>query len=148
MTLFNKVLVLLQDNKERSSREIYKELVINKEHFFMSQNPVLEVSKVCNKLIKQDKLRCFDDKPIKYYVSYYESKDINEKDIKPKEIEEFLEPVDIVESITKYENKKNQIAHDIYKRRVIKNSLTIGILVFGIYIATTMSASILTVSFS
>jgi len=135
MTLFNKVLLLLHDNKERSSKEIYKELVMNKEHFFMSQNPVLEVTKVCNKLLKEDKLRCFDEKPIKYYVSYYESKDISED-----KIEEFLEPVDIVESITKYEHRKNQIADEIYKRRVIKNSFTIGILAFGIYTATTIFA--------
>ena len=129
MTLFNKVLLLLQDNKERSSREIYKELVMNKEHFFMSQNPVLEVTKVCNKLIKEDKLRCFDDKPIKYYVSYYESNDISEKD---------PEPEDIVESITKYEHRKNQIADEIYKGRVIKNAFTIGILAFGVYTASTI----------
>ena len=103
MTLFNKVLLLLEDNKERSSKEIYKELVMNKEHFFMSQNPVLEVTKVCNKLIKEDKLRCFDEKPIKYYTSYYESNDTCDN-----EIEEFLEPEDIVESITKYEHRKNQ----------------------------------------
>ena len=135
MTLFDKVLLLLHDNKERSSKEIYKELVMNKEHFFMSQNPVLEVTKVCNKLLKEDKLRCFDEKPIKYYVSYYESKDISED-----KIEEFLEPVDIVESITKYEHRKNQIADEIYKRRVIKNSFTIGILAFGIYTATTIFA--------
>ena len=133
MTLFNKVLLLLHDNKERSSKEIYKELVMNKEHFFMSQNPVLEVTKVCNKLLKEDKLRCFDEKPIKYYVSYYESNDISED-----KIEEFLEPVDIVESITKYEYRKNQVADEIYKRRVIKNSFTIGILAFGIYTATTI----------
>ena len=133
MTLFNKVLLLLHDNKERSSKEIYKELVMNKEHFFMSQNPVLEVTKVCNKLLKEDKLRCFDEKPIKYYVSYYESKDISED-----KIEESLEPEDIVESITKYEYRKNQIADEIYKRRVIKNSFTIGILAFGIYTATTI----------
>ena len=135
MTLFNKVLLLLQDNKERSSREIYKELVMNKEHFFMSQNPVLEVTKVCNKLIKEDKLRCFDDKPIKYYVSYYESNDISED-----KIVGIPEPEDIVESITKYEYNKNQIADEIYKRRVIKNSFTIGILAFGIYTATTIFA--------
>ena len=133
MTLFNKVLLLLHDNKERSSKEIYKELVMNKEHFFMSQNPVLEVTKVCNKLLKEDKLRCFDEKPIKYYVSYYESKDISED-----KIEESLEPEDIVESITKYEYRKNQVADEIYKRRVIKNSFTIGILAFGIYTATTI----------
>jgi len=133
MTLFNKVLLLLHDNKERSSKEIYKELVMNKEHFFMSQNPVLEVTKVCNKLLKEDKLRCFDEKPIKYYVSYYESKDISED-----KIEESLEPEDIVESITKYEHRKNQVADEIYKRRVIKNSFTIGILAFGIYTATTI----------
>ena len=133
MTLSDKVLLLLRDNKERSSKEIYKELVMNKEHFFMSQNPVLEVTKVCTKLIKENKLRYFDDKSIKYYTYYYESKDINEV-----EIEEFTEPVDIVESITRYENGKNQIAHEIYKRRVIKNAFTIGILAFGVYTASTI----------
>ena len=139
MTLGDKVLLLLQDNKERSNREIYKELVMNKEHFFMSQNPVLEVTKVCNKLIKEDKLRCFDDKPIKYYASDYESKDINDKEPSgSEELPELVESVDIVESITKYEHRKNQIADEIYKGRVIKNAFTIGILAFGVYTASTI----------
>ena len=135
MELHDKIKELLQDNKSRTSKEIHKDLILSKKHFFTVNNPLPGITRCCNRMVKDNTLSLESRQGNKksYLIPpVLELEQKPEPELEKERLEE--EKQKIVENIIFYEEERNKIEYEHHRQKdQYRNSIIIALLSLGAF---------------
>jgi len=141
MELHDKIKELLQDNKSRTSKEIHKDLILSKKHFFTVNNPLPGITRCCNRMVKDNTLslesrqgnkKSYLIPPVLEVLEVLEVQEVLEQELEKEKLEE--EKQKIVENIIFYEEERNKIDYEHHRQKnQCKNSIIIALLSLGAF---------------
>ena len=135
MELHDKIKELLQDNKSRTSKEIHKDLILSKKHFFTVNNPLPGITRCCNRMVKDNTLSLESRQGNKksYLIPPVLELELEpELELDKERLEE--EKQKIVENIIFYEEERNKIDYEHHRQKnQCKNSIIIALLSLGAF---------------
>jgi|TARA_B110000196_G_C20659001_1_gene436602 predicted transcriptional regulator len=119
MSLQDQVLKVLSDNINRTPKEIYKQIITDKDYFFTVMNPETSIKNLCLRMYKKELIECqVKDNILHYYIPLPpEREEISEEEEKQK----------IVEYIVYYEEERNKIASE---QKIKKNQYRNTVIIF------------------
>jgi len=126
MSLQDQILKILNDNINRSPKEIHLKIIDNKDYFFTVMNPETSIKNLCLRMYKKELIECqVINNVLHYYIPLQpERAVILDEDDKEEEKQK------IVEHIVYYEEERNKIASEHhYKKDQFRNSVIIGVLI-------------------
>jgi len=139
MELHDKIKELLQDNKSRTSKEIHKDLILSKKHFFTVNNPLPGITRCCNRMVKDNTLSLESRQGNKksYLIPPLPVLEVLEKELELElepELELEKEKQKIVENIIFYEEERNKIDDEHHRQKnQCRNSIIIALLSLGAF---------------
>ena len=149
MELHDKIRELLQDNKSRTSKEIHKDLILSKKHFFTVNNPLPGITRCCNLMVKDNTLslesrqgnkKSYLIPPLLEVLELEKENDqVLENDhdqVLENDHDQVLEKEknDFITSVIKYEEERNRMAEEeILKKYEWRNSIIIALLSLGAF---------------
>ena len=127
MSLQDQILKVLSDKTHMGTpKDIYKQIIKDKDYFFTVMNPETSIKNLCLRMYKKELIECqVINNVIHYYIPQPpEREEILDEDDKEEEKQK------IVEHIVQYEEERNNIAtaHH-YKRDRFRNSVIIFMLI-------------------
>ena len=132
MELHDKIKELLQDNKSRTSKEIHKDLILSKKHFFTVNNPLPGITRCCNRMVKDNTLSLESRQGNKksYLIPPVLELELEQEpqlELEKEKLEE--EKQKIVENIIFYEEERNKIDDEHHRQKnQCRNSIIIALL--------------------
>ena len=119
MSLQDQILKILNDNINRSPKEIHLKIIDNKDYFFTVMNPETSIKNLCLRMYKKELIECqVKDNVLHYYIPLPpEREEISEEEEKQK----------IVEYIVYYEEERNKIASE---QKIKKNQYRNTVIIF------------------
>ena len=135
MELHDKIKELLQDNKSRTSKEIHKDLILSKKHFFTVNNPLPGITRCCNRMVKDNTLSLESRQGTKKAIYFIPPVLELEPELEPElELELEKEKQKIVENIIFYEEERNKIDDEHHRQKnQCRNSIIIALLSLGAF---------------
>jgi len=137
MELHDKIKELLQDNKSRTSKEIHKDLILSKKHFFTVNNPLPGITRCCNRMVKDNTLSLESRQGNK--KSYLIPQVLEVLEVSEPELELDKERLEeekqkIVENIIFYEEERNKMDSEHHRQKdQCRNSIIIALLSLGAF---------------
>ena len=127
MSLQDQILKVLSDKTHMGTpKDIYKQIIKDKDYFFTVMNPETSIKNLCLRMYKKELIECqVINNVIHYYIPQPpEREEILDEDDKEEEKQK------IVEHIVQYEEERNNIAtaHH-YKKDRFRNSVIIFMLI-------------------
>jgi hypothetical protein len=127
MSLQDQILKVLSDKTHMGTpKDIYKQIIKDKDYFFTVMNPETSIKNLCLRMYKKELIECqVINNVLHYYIPQPpEREEILEEDDKEEEKQK------IVEHIVYYEEERNKIASEHhYKKDQFRNSVIIGVLI-------------------
>jgi len=132
MELHDKIKELLQDNKSRTSKEIHKDLILSKKHFFTVNNPLPGITRCCNRMVKDNTLSLESRQGTKKSYFIAPAPAPAPAPLEKENLEE--EKQKIVENIIFYEEERNKIDDEHHRQKnQCRNSIIIALLSLGAF---------------
>ena len=125
MSLQEQIIKVLDDNINRTPKDIYKQIIKDKDYFFTTMNPESSIKNLCLRMYKKELIECqIKDSLLHYYTPTPPSPTPPSRAMPEEE-----ETQKIVVDILYHEEERNKISHEQQrKKNQCINSVIIGML--------------------